>query len=232
MWHLPYSSVLPYLWNSFSWDGGKLAFISKIVWSIIYDAANKPFVRQDEYLSWDLSAKQRRACAGTHLIGMLFMLTVMGWRWGRSVCATEKQSDGTGRGEDWKLIKPALALAPSLNHGPRTVTQVLRSPGGHYWGVSIAMVTWWCSKWEWGGDEDFVFMCQDGAKERGLWCASWHDNFFPAKAPLLWAAAATFFQRELKTWMASQTWLDSPPYRKLFAEANRWKWNQQQYACR
>lgn len=111
------------------------------------------------------------------------MLRVMGWRWGWSVRAAGKQSDGAGRGKDWKLIKPALALAPSLNHGPGTVTQVLRSPGGHYWGVSIAMVTWWCGKWDRSGDEDFVFMCQEGAKEKGLRCASWHDNLFPAKGP-------------------------------------------------
>lgn len=138
------------------------------------------------YLERDLSAKQRCACAGIRLIGMLFMLRVMGWRWGWGWSAhpAGKQSDGAGRGEDWKLIKPALALAPSLNHGPRTVTQVLRSPGGHYWGVSIAMVTCWCGKWDRGRDEDFVFMCQDGSKERGLRCASWHANFFPRKGPL------------------------------------------------
>lgn len=152
-------------------------------------------LRWDEYLSWNLSAKQRHPCAGTRLIGMLFMLRVMGWRWGWSVRAAGKQSDGTGRGKDWKLIKPALVPAPSLNHGPRTVTQVLRSPGSHYWGVSIAVVTWWCGKWERGADEDFVFMCQAWGKGEGAEVRFLVRQLFSAKAPLLWAAAAAWHRK-------------------------------------
>lgn len=42
---------------------GKLSFISEIVWSIIYDPANKPGARRDEYLFWDLCAnKAARMC--------------------------------------------------------------------------------------------------------------------------------------------------------------------------
>lgn len=113
-----------------------LSLNSKIVWSIIYDQANKPY-EMSIYLETFVQTNQWK-CAGSLLIDILFMLREMGWRW--AWIGVMQGSECEYWGLDWKVIKLATALhhsttVPELSLKCNTlqaaITEAYRSPQWH-----------------------------------------------------------------------------------------------------
>lgn len=182
--------------------GGKLSFISKIVWSIIYDPANKPYTCWDEYSFGDLCAsKAVRMCRhpfNWHVVyaegngvevGDAGRMMGVGWGWvGVAECVYWRL--------DWKLIKLATVLhhstmVPELSFKCSTlqaaITEAYRSP---QWQGSAPN----------GSGQTYrfwVYVCRVWGRERGVTC-------FYVHKPLLWAAAAR------TSCCVPQTWIEKP----------------------